>query len=278
MTEGYIKLHRSIEEWEWASNPTMYYFWVRLLVVTNYKDKEWQGQVIPRGTIITSVSRLATEFALSVRQVRVCLERLTKSKQIVTQTTNKWTKITVCNFDSYQCQDEASWQTNDEQNARDVTNTVATTVSTLSPSPSEPNGSSGSGSKDRYKKSRNKTGAGAPACKSPDNSVERIYSVYPTRCPISGRQTGKGRMSKKTIERMLKSRSEENITQMLTDYLTDCIKTNSYIANFDTTLHRIERGDFDSQPLLVEDVEPARSEEPNKNTKSTFTFVGVQRG
>ena len=113
--EGWIKIHRSIEEWEWESNPLMYYFWVRLLVRVNHEDKEWQGETIPRGSMVTSLSKMSSEFHLSVKQIRVFLERLTKGKQLVVKTTNKWTKITICKYDDYQVVGQAEGQTKGKQ-------------------------------------------------------------------------------------------------------------------------------------------------------------------
>lgn len=115
MEGGWIKIHRSIEEWEWESDPLMYYFWVRLLVKVNHEDKEWKGEIIPRGSMVTSLSKMATEFHLSVKQVRVFLARLTKGKQIVIETTNKWTKITICKYDDYQVVGQAEGQTKGKQ-------------------------------------------------------------------------------------------------------------------------------------------------------------------
>lgn len=113
--EGWIKIHRSIEEWEWENDPLMYYFWVRLLVKVNHEDKEWKGEIIPRGSMITSLSKMSSEFHLSVKQVRVFLARLTKGKQVDIKTTNKWTKITICKYDDYQVVGQAEWQTKGKQ-------------------------------------------------------------------------------------------------------------------------------------------------------------------
>ena len=116
--EGWIKIHRSIEEWEWASNPLMYYFWVRLLVKVNYEDKEWQGEIVKRGSMVTSLSKLAAEFHLSVKQVRVFLDRLKKGKQVDIITARKWTKIIICKYDDYQVLGHNEGQKDGTQRAR----------------------------------------------------------------------------------------------------------------------------------------------------------------
>ena len=112
---GFIKLPRSIQDWDWYGSPSTVILWIHILLNANYEDREWRGEIIERGSFITSVSSLAHETGLSIGDVRRSLERLTKSKQIVKQGTNKWTKITVCNYDSYQGFDGGVNQTNDTQ-------------------------------------------------------------------------------------------------------------------------------------------------------------------
>lgn len=113
--EGWIKIHRKIEDWEWASNPVMFYFWVKLLLIVNWEDKEWEGHLVERGSIMTSISKLASKLSLSPKQVRTCVDRLKKGKQIDVKTANKWTKITVCNYDDYQVFAETEGQTKGKQ-------------------------------------------------------------------------------------------------------------------------------------------------------------------
>ena len=102
-TIGHIKLHRSIEEWEWIDEPVMFYFWVRILLMANWEDKKWHGEVIERGSFVCSLSSLSKRLNLTVQQVRTCLSRLQSSKQITTDSTNKRTKVTICKYDDYQC-------------------------------------------------------------------------------------------------------------------------------------------------------------------------------
>jgi len=116
--EGWIKIYRKIEDWEWASNPVMFYFWVKLLVIVNWEDKEWQGQTIERGSIITSITKLAAQLSLSPKQVRTCIDRLKKGEQIITKTANKWTKITICNYEDYQGCTETEGQTKGKQTGK----------------------------------------------------------------------------------------------------------------------------------------------------------------
>lgn len=110
-TMGFIKLQRNIQEWEWYGEPTMVAFWIHLLINANWEDKDWHGEKILRGQLVTSLAHLSVETGLSLKQVRVALQRLKKGKQIVTIGASKWTKITICDYDSYFTCDDYEGQT-----------------------------------------------------------------------------------------------------------------------------------------------------------------------
>lgn len=122
-TTGHIKLHRSIEEWEWIDEPVMFYFWVRILLMANWEDKRWHGEVIERGSFVTSLSGLSERLNLSVQQVRTCISRLQSNKQIVTDSTNKRTKVTICKYEDYQGCATSEQQTNNTQANKPTTTT-----------------------------------------------------------------------------------------------------------------------------------------------------------
>lgn len=70
-------------------------------------------------------------------------------------------------------------------------------------------------------------------------AVDRIYALYPTKCPVSQRATGKSSTDKRKIERLLLDRSEEDLTKAIKRYLDDSVKTQSYIKNFSTFLNNV---------------------------------------
>jgi hypothetical protein len=114
-TTGYIKIFRSIEDWEWASDPTMYYFWVRLLLMVNWEDRMCQGELVERGSILTSLSKLANDMHLTIKQVRTCLDKLSKGTSNGTQVdivrAHRGTKVTICNYESYQGEEKSKGTT-----------------------------------------------------------------------------------------------------------------------------------------------------------------------
>ena len=102
---GYIKLNRKITEWQWFNDPEMLALWVHLLLAASGEAKEWEGEPTPRGTLVTSVAKLSIKTGISVSKVQNGLRRLKKSGEITTEGTNRWTKITIVNYDLYQKED-----------------------------------------------------------------------------------------------------------------------------------------------------------------------------
>ena len=72
-----------------------------------------------------------------------------------------------------------------------------------------------------------------------NDAVNRIYAIYPTKCPVSQRNTGKCSKDKDRIARLLKTTTEEKLSSTIKRYIDDCIKQNSYIKNFSTFLNNI---------------------------------------
>lgn len=100
--EDYIKLSRKILEWEWYKNINTKVVFMHLLLKANWKDRKFEGKVIPRGSFVTSASRLAAELGMSRSEVRTALTHLLQTGEITKQGTNRYTVITVVNYDLYQ--------------------------------------------------------------------------------------------------------------------------------------------------------------------------------
>ena len=103
MAESWIKLHRKFLEWEWYCKSEMVHLFLHLLLKANAEDRRWQGMVIRRGQLITSYDSLHTQTGLSVRTLRTCITILINTGEIERKTTNKFSIITICNYESYQC-------------------------------------------------------------------------------------------------------------------------------------------------------------------------------
>lgn len=120
MCNGWIKLHRKIVDWEWFTSPSTLQLFIYLLLRANKEDKKWRGILIKRGQLVTSVATISEETKLSTQQVRTSLNRLKSTNEITSKTTNRFTLVTVCKYESYQPYEEVEQQT--KQQALQQTN------------------------------------------------------------------------------------------------------------------------------------------------------------
>jgi len=102
MEIGYIKLHRSLLEWEWIDDHNCLRLFIFLLLTVNYEPKKWHGITIEPGQLVTSLENLAFQTKLSVKQVRTALDKLKSTGEVANQSTNNYRVITVTNWKDYQ--------------------------------------------------------------------------------------------------------------------------------------------------------------------------------
>lgn len=99
---GWIQLHRQMRDWQWKQCPEVFCLFVDLLLSVNEQDGFYKEIEVKRGEIITTVDNLIRNTGLSSRTIRTALDKLRKTGEIILETTNRFTKITVVNFDFYQ--------------------------------------------------------------------------------------------------------------------------------------------------------------------------------
>jgi hypothetical protein len=102
MDNGWIKLHRRFSDWEWYNISEMVHLFIHLLVNANHKTAKWRGIEIQRGQIVTGLLALNSATGISIQKIRTCLKRLESTSEITLKSTNKYTIITICKYDSYQ--------------------------------------------------------------------------------------------------------------------------------------------------------------------------------
>lgn len=114
----FIKLDRNILNWGWYKDANTFKVFVHLLLVANIKDGEFMGEIVKRGQHITSYKNLAAHTGLTERQVRTALNHLKATQEVTIKTTNKYTVITISNYDFFQQATQQvtnKRQTNDNQ-------------------------------------------------------------------------------------------------------------------------------------------------------------------
>lgn len=108
-------------QWEWFDKPEMVQLFIWLLLNANYADKKWQGTVIKRGQLLTTTPKIMEALRLTERQTRTCISRLKSTGEVSVKTTNKYSIITICNYDRYQDDNFSNDGQNDGQNDTQAT-------------------------------------------------------------------------------------------------------------------------------------------------------------
>ncbi len=118
-SKGWVKLHRSIETWDWADCPLVGWTFIRLLLKANIADRHYRGELIRRGECIISYAKFAAEIGMSIQCIRTALNRLKSTREITCRATRHFTVVTIVNFDSYQdIPGEANTPTNTPTNTQ----------------------------------------------------------------------------------------------------------------------------------------------------------------
>lgn len=122
--QGYIKLYRKIVDWEWYTDMPTCKLWFHLLILANHEDNKWRGQIIKRGSCVTSYQSLSIQTGLTIQQIRTSLRKLESTNDITKISSKKNTVIIVTNYESYQCQQfdntQDSIQTTDNQQSINI--------------------------------------------------------------------------------------------------------------------------------------------------------------
>ena len=99
---GYIRLFRKFTQWEWYKNINTKILFLHCLLKANWEDSKFEGQVIKRGSFVTGRKKLAKELCITEQQVRTALQHLVSTNEITIKKTNKYSIITINNYDMYQ--------------------------------------------------------------------------------------------------------------------------------------------------------------------------------
>lgn len=99
---GYVKVYRSLLEWEWIGDPNVLSVFIQILLRVNHEEKRWQGHTIPRGSFITSRDTLAKACGLSEKQVRRALDVLEMGRTITRNRAGTGQLVTLEKWEDYQ--------------------------------------------------------------------------------------------------------------------------------------------------------------------------------
>jgi hypothetical protein len=117
---GWIKIYRSLLEWEWFNDPVVLWVFIKCLLKANHKTIKWRGIIIEKGSFITSLTDIASN-CISIQQARTALNKLKSTGEITIKSTNKYSIITICNWSKYQ-------QINTQDNKQSTNNQQASNM------------------------------------------------------------------------------------------------------------------------------------------------------
>ncbi len=99
---GFILIHKKLLDWEWYKDINTKSLFIHCLLKSNWESKNWQGIDIKRGSFVTSTESLAKELNLSIKQVRLSLDKLKRTNEIAVEGTNRYSLLTVLKYEDYQ--------------------------------------------------------------------------------------------------------------------------------------------------------------------------------
>lgn len=99
---GFVKIHRSILNWDWYSDINTKALFLHLILTANYMPGNYKGTPIDVGQRAVSLAKLASEMNLTIKQIRTCLKHLERTGEVTCTANNQCTVITVNNYVSFQ--------------------------------------------------------------------------------------------------------------------------------------------------------------------------------
>ena len=104
-SNGYVKLFRKMVDWEWYGDPNTKAVFLHLLLTANYKRTRFRGVTLKPGQTIIGRKALAETLGISEQNVRTSLNHLKSTNEITIKVTNKFSVVTIVNWESYQFED-----------------------------------------------------------------------------------------------------------------------------------------------------------------------------
>ena len=122
MRNGWIKLHRSLLDWEWYDDVNVMRVFLHCVLKANHEPKKWRGVTIERGQFYTSLDALSKELSLSVQKIRTAISKLESTGEITSKQHARARMVTVINYDQHQA-DNKEITRNQQGSNKEVTTT-----------------------------------------------------------------------------------------------------------------------------------------------------------
>lgn len=101
MSDGFIKLSRSLLDWDWHDEPKTGYLYIIMLLLANHEETLWRGETLLRGQLLTGRRQLSIASGLTEDEVRTALTHLKKTGHAIVTAKNKYSVITLPKYDEH---------------------------------------------------------------------------------------------------------------------------------------------------------------------------------
>lgn len=106
----FIKIDRNLKRWRWFANKNTLLVFLTLLLDANVTDHEFEGEIIHRGEVATSLGTLCMSTKLTNREVRTAISHLKMTGEVTSRQCHRFQVISIVNYDKYQDNRQAKRQ------------------------------------------------------------------------------------------------------------------------------------------------------------------------
>lgn len=96
---GFVQLSDELPSWEWFDDKNTVYVYIRLLLGASWGERDYRGVRLQRGQLMISQREFAEKCGISRQELRTILDRLTATRKITRTSTNKFSIITLVEYD-----------------------------------------------------------------------------------------------------------------------------------------------------------------------------------
>lgn len=104
---NYVKISRKLLDWEWYSDMKTCRLFLHMILKANWKDGNFKGRLVPRGSFVATLQTLAAETGLTINEVRTALGHMKKTEEVSCEHFGKFSVYKVVNYDIYQGEKDA---------------------------------------------------------------------------------------------------------------------------------------------------------------------------
>lgn len=113
--ETWLKLYRSMLDWEWYGDPVTKIVFLHLLLIVNTAPQRRRGILVPAGAIDITQQQLAQQSNLSIMQVRRAIRNLQNTSEITVSRHHDFSVISIVRWDDYQSRQQSKQQSINSQ-------------------------------------------------------------------------------------------------------------------------------------------------------------------